>query len=143
MHAPAIARLALVYLGAVAALIGLTASFDPRAFYDDFPFAAHWVDLLPPYNEHLVTDVGGLYLGFAVLFAWAAWTLDRTLVRAVCVAWLITASLHLIFHASHLDGFGTTDAVAEIASLALLLVPPPLALWGVAGASRHPNPPQA
>lgn len=143
MRSPAIARLALAYLGASAALIGLTAAFAPRTFYDDFPFVAHWVELLPPYNEHLVTDVGGLYLGFAVLFAWAGWTLERTLVRAVCVAWLLTAGLHLIFHAGHLDGFGTADAVAEIASLALLLVPPPLALWAVAPGSRHRRAPQA
>ena len=112
-------------------MIGLTAAVLPRTFYDDFPFLARWVDLLPPYNEHLVTDVGGLYLGFAVLFAWAAWTLERTLVRAVCVAWLLTAAIHLAFHAGHLDGFSTADAIAEIASLALLLVPPPLAIWAV------------
>src|SRR5689334_14269351 len=114
MRAPLIARLALAYLFLAATLIGVTATVAARAFYDDFPFVAHWVNLLPPYNEHLVTDVGGLYLGFAVLFAWAAATLDRTLVRAVCVAWLLTASLHLVFHAGHLEGFGTADAVAEI-----------------------------
>jgi hypothetical protein len=143
MRAPVIARLALASLFGSAALIGLTATVDPRAFYDHFPFASHWVDLLPPYNEHLVTDVGGLYLGFAVLFAWAAWTLDRTLVRAVCVAWLLAAGLHLVFHAGHLDGFGTADAIAEIASLGLLLLPPPLALWATAPGSRRPSPPQA
>lgn len=126
---PQLTRLALSVLFAAALLIGLTATVSPRTFYEDFPFLAHWVDLLPPYNEHLVTDVGGLYLGFAVLFAWAAWTLERTLVRAVCVAWLLTATLHLIFHIDHLDGFGTADAVGEIATLAFLLVPPPLALW--------------
>lgn len=91
-----------------------------------------WVSLLPPYNEHLVTDVGGLYLGFAVLFAWAARTLERALVHAVCAAWLLTATLHLIFHVGHLEGFGTADAIAEIASLALLLAPPAVAIWGVA-----------
>src|SRR5690349_19904952 len=96
------ARLELGVLVVVASLIGLTATILPRTFYDDFPFLAHWVDLLPPYNEHLVTDVGGLYLGFAVLLAWAAWTLERTLVLAVCVAWLLTAALHLLFHATHL-----------------------------------------
>lgn len=126
---PRLARLALSVLFGAALLIGLTATVSPETFYEDFPFLAHWVDLLPPYNEHLVTDVGGLYLGFAVLFAWAAWTLERTLVRAVCVAWLLTATLHLIFHIGHLDGFGTADAVGEITTLALLLVPPPLALW--------------
>jgi hypothetical protein len=133
-----LARLALILLFVSALSIGLTATAFPRTFYDDFPFLAHWVDLLPPYNEHLVTDVGGLYLGFAVLFGWAAWSLDPTLIRAVSIAWLLTATLHLVFHASHLEGFGTGDAVAEIASLALLLVPPPLAIW----ASRRPEAPQ-
>jgi len=143
MRFPAIARLALAYLCAASGLIGLTASLAPRAFYDDFPFVAHWVDLLPPYNEHLVTDVGGLYLGFAVLFAWAAWTLDRVLLRAVCCAWLLTAVLHLIFHAHHLDGFGTADAVAEIGSLTLLLAAPLLALWAAAPATRRSETPPA
>jgi len=143
MRSPLLARLALGYLCAATALIGATAALAPRAFYDDFPFVAQWVNLLPPYNEHLVTDVGGLYLGFTVLFAWAAWSLDRTLVRAASVAWLLTATLHLIFHAGHLEGFGTADAIAELASLGLLLVPPPLALWATAPGARPPTAPQA
>jgi len=131
LRAPNAARAALVLLAVSAASIGLVATLAPQAFYDDFPFLRHWVDLLPPYNEHLVTDVGGLYLGFTVLFAWAAWTLQPTLVRAVCSAWLLTAAIHLFFHATHLDNFGAGDAIAELASLALLLVPPPVAIWAV------------
>jgi hypothetical protein len=119
-----------------AASIGLVAAAAPHTFYADFPFFAHWVELLPPYNEHLVTDVGGLYLGFAVLFAWAAWTLQPTLVRAASTAWLLTAAIHLAFHATHLDDFGAADAVAELASLAFLLVPPLAALWAVADPVR-------
>jgi len=130
-RSPNAARAALALLAISAATIGLTATLAPQAFYDDFPFLRHWVDLLPPYNEHLITDVGGLYLGFTVLFAWAAWTLQPTLVRAVCSAWLLTAALHLLFHATHLEGFETGDAIAQIASLALLLVPPPVAIWAV------------
>jgi hypothetical protein len=141
MNSPRGARVALALLFFAALTIGLTAAVLPRTFYDDFPFVASWVELLPPYNEHLVTDVGGLYLGFAVLFAWAAWTLERPLVRAVCVAWLLAATLHLLFHAGHLDNFETADAIAEIASLALLLLPPLLAIWGVAPAK--PGPPAA
>lgn len=132
MRSPQAARGALIVLLVAALSIGLTATIVPRAFYDDFPFLASWVELLPPYNEHLVTDVGGLYLGFAVMFAWAAWTLDRTLVQAVAVAWLLSAGIHLLFHAGHLDNFSSGDAIAEIASLTLLLVPPPLAVWGTA-----------
>jgi hypothetical protein len=127
-----LARLSLGFLFLSTLLTGLPAALAPHFFYDHFPFAAEWVHLLPPYNEHLVTDVGGLYLGFAVLFAWAAWTLDRTLIRAVSVAWLLAAAIHLAFHAGHLENFGTGDAIAEIASLALLLVPPPLAVWATA-----------
>jgi hypothetical protein len=134
MRSPQSARLALGFLVLATVSIGLTATLAPHTFYEDFPFLAHWVDLLPPYNEHLVTDVGGLYLAFAVLFAWAARSLDRTLVQAACTAWLLAAALHLFFHASHLGNFSTTDAIAEIFTLALLLVPPPVAIWATAPA---------
>ena len=126
-----LARASLLILVVSTLTVGLPATFAPQTFYDDFPFLRHWVDLLPPYNEHLVTDVGGLYLGFAVLFAWAARTLQPTLVRATCSAWLLTASVHLTFHATHLENFGTGDAIAEIASLAFLLAPPIVAIWAV------------
>ncbi len=136
MRSPNAARGALAILLLSAASIGLVATLAPHAFYDDFPFLRHWVDLLPPYNEHLVTDVGGLYLGFTVLFAWAAWTLQPTLVRAACTAWLLAATLHLGFHATHLDNFDTGDAIAELASLAFLLVPAALAIWAVGPARQ-------
>ncbi len=130
MRSPRTARVALILLLLPALAIGLTATIVPRTFYEDFPFLASWVELLPPYNEHLITDVGGLYLGFAVLLAWAAVTLERTLVQAVAVAWLLSAAIHLLFHAGHLENFSTADAITEITALALLLVPAPLAIWG-------------
>ncbi|HUC00897.1 MAG TPA: hypothetical protein VMS11_13830 [Solirubrobacterales bacterium] len=136
MRSPLAARIALGFLLVSALSIGLTATVAPHTFYDDFPFVAHWVELLPPYNEHLVTDVGGLYLGFSVLFAWAMWTLDRTLVQAVSVAWLLAAAIHLFFHAGHLENFGTGDAIAQMVSLALLLIPPPVAAWAVSPRPR-------
>jgi hypothetical protein len=127
----AVARAMLVLLCAYCLVLGALAAFAPHTFYDDFPFFARWVELLPPYNEHLVTDVGGLYLGFALLFGWAAWALERTLVRAACSAFLLSAVFHLIFHVGHLEGFGTVDAIAEVASLASLLAPPLVAIWAV------------
>src|SRR4029077_13044589 len=119
LRQPTSARLALGVLLLAALTIGLTATVAPRTFYDDFPFLSHWVDLLPPYNEHLVTDVGGLYLGFAVLFAWAAWTLQPTLVRAACSAWLLTEALHLGFHATHLGGVGVARPLRQPGCTAL------------------------
>jgi len=133
-HAAARGALAILLLSALA--VGLPATLAPHAFYDGFPFIRHWVDLLPPYNEHLVTDVGGLYLGFAVLFAWAAWSLQPTLVRAAGAAWLLWAAIHLAFHATHLEGFSSGDAIAQLASLAFLLLPPPVAIWAVGAPTR-------
>ena len=130
------ACMALICLYSLA--IGAIAAFAPHAFYEDFPFLAHWVNLLPPYNEHLVTDVGGLYLGFAVVAGWAAWRPERTLVLAAATGFLLAAVLHLAFHAAHLDNFGAADAIGEIAGLALLLIPPAVAIWAVRsdGAAR-------
>ncbi|HMJ03058.1 MAG TPA: hypothetical protein VK506_08950 [Conexibacter sp.] len=131
MRSPSIARAALALLAASNAAIGLLAWLAPRTFYDDFPFVGHWVDRLPPYNQHLVTDVGAFYLAFAVVIGWAAWTLQRELVRAACVAWIVFSILHLGFHATHLDGFGAGDAAAELLSLAAVVALPLVALWAI------------
>lgn len=131
MRSPKAARALLALLGGYCLYVGAIAAFAPRVFYDDFPFVGHWVELLPPYNQHLVTDVGGLYLGFAVLFAWAAWRLERTLALAASSAFLVVVVLHLAYHATHLHGFGTADAVGELAGLALLLAPALGTIWAV------------
>jgi hypothetical protein len=131
MRSPVVARAALWITAASAAGVGAMAAFAPRTFYDDFPYLGHWVDRLPPYNEHLVTDVGALYLGFALVLAWAAVTLQRQLVQAACAGWILFSVLHLVFHARHLDGFGTGDAVQELVSLGAVIALPLLALWAV------------
>ena len=135
-HSLQTARAALVALAVSAALVGLPALFVPRSFYDDFPFLRHWVDLLPPYNQHLVTDVGGLYLGFAIVFAWAAWRPVRDLVFAASAGWTFAALAHFIYHATHLDNFGTGDAIAELVSLLLVAILPGAAVVGVLAHER-------
>lgn len=141
MRSTNVARGALAVLLLAAASIGLFAALAPHAFYEDFPLVRHWVELLPPYNEHLVSDVGGLYLGFVVLFAWAAWTLQPTLVRAACAAWLLTQALHFTFHVAHLGPYEIGDAIAQLASLALLMVPAALAIWAVGDRGAASSPP--
>jgi hypothetical protein len=126
---PELARAALLVLCAYCLFIGFVAVAAPRTFYNDFPFLAHWVDKLPPYNAHLITDVGGLYIGFGVVVGLAAWRLERGLVIAACAGFLTVSVPHLLFHATHLGGFGELDAIAEMAALGSLLVPPLLALW--------------
>src|SRR5262249_17523321 len=91
-------------------------------------FGRGWVELLPPCNQHLIGDVGGFYLAFALLFAWAAVTLRRELVVPLCVAWSLAAVLHFVFHVTHLDGFSAGDAIAQTAALALVLILPSIAV---------------
>ncbi len=116
-------RALLAALSLSAAYPGAWATLAPRSFFDTFPGAGHhWTGGLPPYNEHLVTDVGAFYLAFALLFGWAAWRPARELVVPVCLAFALFSALHLGWHAMHLDGLSTFDAVAQTVSLAAVLV---------------------
>jgi hypothetical protein len=126
---PELARAALLVLCGYCLFIGFVAVAAPHTFYDDFPILAHWVDKLPPYNGHLITDVGGLYIGFAVVVGLAAWRLERNLVIAACAGFLTVSVPHLLYHVTHLSGFSAVEGTAEIAALASLLVPPVVALW--------------
>lgn len=123
-----VARVALVCLCLSCLVIGAQATVAPHAFYTGFPFGRGWVELLPPYNEHLIRDVGGFYLAFAILFAWAAVTLARELVVPLCVAYAVDAVLHGVFHVLHLDGFTAADAIAQTVGLAAVLALPLLAI---------------
>lgn len=125
-------------VAAVGALsVGLPALLAPKAFYEDFPWLASWVDRLPPYNEHLVTDVGGLYLAFGLLLGWAARRPSRELVVPVSLAFAVSALAHLAYHLTALDGFSAADAAAQTASLLVLAVAP---LVAAAEVRRRPEP---
>ena len=39
----------------------------------------------------------------------------------VCTAFALFSAIHLVWHSAHLDGFATTDAVLQTASLAAVL----------------------
>ena len=115
-------RALLAALAVSAAYPGAWATLAPSSFFADFPGAGrHWTSGLPAYSEHLVTDVGAFYLGFALLLGWAAWRPSRELVVPVCTAFALFSAIHLAWHSVHLDGFATFDAVAQTASLAAVL----------------------
>jgi hypothetical protein len=121
-------RVTLACVAFSAAVPGLQATISPSSFYDGFPLGRAWVGLLPPFNEHLIRDVGGFYLAFAILFAWAAWRPSSELVVPLCAAWSVSALLHAVYHALHLDGFSAGDAVAQTAALVAVLALPLLAI---------------
>jgi hypothetical protein len=117
-------RVGLAILAANQLLVGVWAIAAPASFFADFPLGRGWVAQLPPYNEHLVRDVGGFSLGFAVLFVLATVKPHRGLLRPALFAWLTTAIPHLIFHLGHLARFGAADAVTQPAGLAIVVVIP-------------------
>ncbi len=126
-----VVRAILGVLGAIQATDGLYALFAPRSFYDDFPLGRGWVEALPAYNEHLVRDVGGLFLATAVMLIAAAVWLDRRLVLITCVAFLAFSVPHAIWHTSNLDGFNTFDTVGNLVGVWFLVVGPLVVLAGM------------
>jgi hypothetical protein len=110
-------------LAASAALVGAWASFAPHSFYVDFPWPGrHWVSEVGPYDEHLVRDVGGLYLALLVITVWAVVRGTDEWLRVTGVSWTVFNLLHFAFHADHLDGLTTFDKISQTASLGVLLI---------------------
>lgn len=119
----AVLRIGFGILAAVQVAIGVWALLVPASFFEDFPMAGRsWVALLPPYNEHLVRDVGALSLAISVVLTAAAITARRAESLIALAAFAVYAVPHTVFHASHLQGFPAEDAVAQMAGFAIQLV---------------------
>ncbi|MEO6125992.1 MAG: hypothetical protein ABIR32_20005 [Ilumatobacteraceae bacterium] len=107
---------------------GLQAAFAPRSFFDDFPLGRSWIAHRgDAYNEHLVRDVGALFLALVLVTGWTVFR-NRS-GRGIALAWLAQGVLHLTFHARHLDGYGTADKIGLTGSLVFVPVLAVIALW--------------
>jgi hypothetical protein len=117
-------RATLVQLGVIQAVVGGWALFFPRSFFDDFPFGLSWVEVLPAYNEHLLTDFGGLFLATSVMLLGAAIWLERRLIIVTLCAYLAFSVPHTIWHAFNLEPYSTANAIANMVTLAATVVLP-------------------
>ena len=118
-------RIALGYLVVVALQIGVWAQFAPRSFYDDFPgLGRAWVSVDGPYNEHLVRDVGGLYLALGVVLVAAMITLARVMVTTASLAVLASGVPHAVYHFAHRDGLAAGDLAVSLTGLVLMAAIP-------------------
>jgi hypothetical protein len=114
-------RIALAFLAAVGAVVGAWALVAPVSFYTGFPgLGRSWVSPDGPYNEHLVRDVGALYLALGVVAAAGFLRPDRRTAILAGSAWLVFSVPHLAYHAGHLAPFGTGDAIAQLVSLSVV-----------------------
>ncbi|MFF5231130.1 hypothetical protein [Dactylosporangium sp. NPDC000521] len=108
---------------------GAWAVVFPERFFGTFPgFGLHWTAAYPPYNQHLIVDLGATMLMIAVLCGGAA-MLDRPATSWLAgVATAVFGTLHFGYHALHAGHMGATDRVLSLLSLvAGALVPPALA----------------
>jgi AhpD family alkylhydroperoxidase len=122
-------------LGLVQLVDGLYALLAPHSFYSDFPLGRGWVAALPAYNEHLVRDVGGLFLATAVVLLAAAWFLERRLVIVACASYLLFSLPHAIYHYFNLGPYDTGDAIANGVTLAATVLLP---IWVLFELRRRP-----
>lgn len=135
----------MLYEAGATAFVGLWALAAPRSFHDDFPgLGMQWV-ADSPYNEHLVRDVGALYLGFTVLFLWAAARPALGLLRGVATAFALVQVPHVVFHLAHQEGLTDQEWTTQVGSLVVMLgVAGALAAWAwrlsAPGGSAPPSP---
>ena len=133
-------RAGLALLVATALPVGAWALFAPRSFYTYFPWpGAGWVSALPPYNEHLVRDVGAENLALAVLLGFAAVVLERRLVRVALVVWLVYATPHFLYHLGEVGAMPLLDDVLNAAGLGLVVVLPLILLYATRGGDQSPG----
>lgn len=113
-------RAGLILLAVGYGLGGLVQLFLPKVFYDHGP----WLARLPPYNEHLMTDIGALTLATVMVLVVAAFSMQALLVRTALGASLMFGVPHFVFHAMHLAHFPASEAVTQTAVLSAGVVFP-------------------
>lgn len=113
-----VTRGGLALLGLIGLQVGVWASLAPRSFYDDFPGGGRtWVAVDGPYNEHLVRDFGALNLALTAVVLVALLTGERVAILCAALAWLVYSVPHFVYHARHLDVYGTSDKVLNLVAL--------------------------
>lgn len=131
---------ARVCLGAIRPFMlpaGARAAFAPRSFFEDFPVGRGWIAAEGgSYDEHLVRDVGLLFLALIVVTLWAAWR-GEFLVPVAC-AWLVQGVGHFGYHVGHLKGLVGLDRVGLVVALGVIPALAALVLGVVVTSPRRP-----
>lgn len=101
----------------IGAYVGIWGFFFPEAFYTSFPgLGLHWIDIDGPFNEHLVRDVGSLYVALGVGSLAAMFASSAGPGRVMGLVWFVFGALHFGYHALHPAG-STSDVVGSLVSL--------------------------
>lgn len=111
-------QIVLGVLAATGLYVGIWAAAWPSGFFGSFPgLGREWVSALPPYNEHLVRDVGGMYLAFGVASLWLVVRPSAQGIVGVGLGWLTFNLIHAAFHLDHLRVYSRFDQVLNVVAL--------------------------
>lgn len=109
----------LTLLGLLHLAWGVPAIAAPRWFFDHFPgFGERWTAAYPPYNEHLMTDVGAAFATLGVLLVTAAVMNDRRVTSVVLLGVIVFSGIHLAYHAARHGELAGASLLWSLTSLA-------------------------
>jgi hypothetical protein len=99
---------------------GVWARVAPRHFFDTFPgLGQRWTAAYPPYNEHLVTDLGATFLTLGFLLVVAVVSAEPRVRHTVLAAVALFGALHLVFHATDRGDLGGPSYAGSVVALAV------------------------
>ncbi|WEK61338.1 MAG: hypothetical protein P0Y60_00850 [Candidatus Microbacterium colombiense] len=102
--------------------VGGWAYFAAASFYASFPgVLGSWVSVDGPFNEHLIRDVGAMYLALAAASIGGLIWRSTAVFRILGIAWTVFGLLHFLYHATHLHHMPVSDAVGEMIALGVSL----------------------
>lgn len=128
----------LVILVLTDLLVGVWAGFLPRSFYDDFPGNGRvWVAVDGPFNEHLIRDVGTLYLGLAVIGIVALFSRRELLIAAFGIGSLVFGLPHFVYHLRNTDVLSTEDNILSLTGLGIAVITATICMTSVLDQSRR------
>lgn len=105
-------RALLILLGVPYLLVGAFALVAPRAWFDTFDVGA-----LGGFNDHLVRDVGEAFIAVSVLALLAAYWMDRRVILAAAITWLVFGVPHFVNHVIERDELSLGSYLGSIASV--------------------------
>lgn len=122
---------ALAFSALLGLFVGGWAYVAPQSFYDAFPgVLGSWVSVDGPFNEHLIRDVGAMYLALAAASVGGLLWRNQAVFRVLGIAWTVFGTLHFLYHALHLAHMTLESAIGEMVALGvsvllgvLLLIP--------------------
>jgi acetyl esterase len=118
-------RPGLAILAAVNLWWGTWALAAPANFFRMFPgFGHHWTAGYPPYNQHLVADLGATFITLGVLLVIATYKDQRQTTRVVLAGVFTFNAIHLAFHALHRGELAAFDYQSSIGTLVLGVLGP-------------------